>query len=75
MLDINDLKSKRLEICKACPLYKEGPYGATCNRSKYISSDGKDWSWMKKPGYVKGCGCSISSKISNPNNKCIVGKW
>ena len=44
MLDINVITEQRLAICKACPLYKEGPYGATCNSSKYISPDGKDWS-------------------------------
>ena len=75
MLDINVITEQRLAICKACPLYKEGPYGATCNSSKYISPDGKDWSWIKKAGYKKGCGCSINRKTANPNAKCIIGLW
>lgn len=75
MLDIEKLKTERLAICKECPLYKEGPYGAVCNSSKYISKDGKEWSWIRKDGFVKGCGCSITRKVSNPNSKCIVNKW
>jgi hypothetical protein len=42
MLDIEKIKEERLSICKMCPLYKEGTYGAVCNSSKYISPDGKD---------------------------------
>ena len=40
---MEDVVKKRLEICKACPLYKEDSrYGAICDNSKYISADGKD---------------------------------
>ena len=54
MLDIAD---QRMSICKQCPLYKESQYGPVCNSAKFISPDGKDWSWLKKKGYVRGCGC------------------
>lgn len=34
---------ERMEICKACPLYKEDKfYGPICDNSKYISPDGKE---------------------------------
>lgn len=44
MQTIDEQREFRLKICKECPLYKETEYGAVCNRSKYISKDGKDWS-------------------------------
>lgn len=75
MLDIEKIKEERLSICKMCPLYKEGTYGAVCNSSKYISPDGKDWSWFKKEGYKQGCGCMISKRISKIESKCVIGKW
>lgn len=38
----DELSAKRLEICKQCPLYKEGRHGAVCDDSKYISPDGTE---------------------------------
>ena len=45
---IDDVIKKRMGICKACPLYKETDGGALCDSSKYISPDGKEWSYFKK---------------------------
>jgi hypothetical protein len=75
MQTVDEQREFRLKICKECPLYKETEYGAVCNRSKYISKDGKDWSWMKKSGYVPGCGCHINNIVNNPNKSCVVNKW
>lgn len=75
MLDIEKLKNERIAICKECPLYKEGSNGPVCNSSKYISKDGKNWSWIKKADYVKGCGCSLRHKVANPNSHCIISLW
>ena len=47
---LDEFVNKRLEICKVCPLYKETSTGPVCNPSKYISPDGKEWSYFKKEG-------------------------
>lgn len=71
----NDLYNERMEICKKCPLYKEDKMrGPVCDSNKYISKDGTKWSWFKKEGYVKGCGCGLT-KAKNPRNHCIIGLW
>ena len=75
MQDRDELKAQRLTICKECPLYKEGANGPVCNSSKYISKDGKDWSWLRKDGYIRGCGCALKHKTGNPNSHCIINKW
>ena len=71
----DELSAKRLEICKQCPLYKEGKRGAVCDDSKYISPDGSDWSFFAKKGYVKGCNCNLTWKTKGPSNHCIIHKW
>ena len=65
---------KRLEVCKACPLYKETAFGAVCNPKLYINADGET-SYISKEGYKKGCNCILRRKAANPGNHCIVGKW
>ena len=70
-----DLLEERLAICKQCPLWKvDDFYGPVCNSAKYIAPDGKESSYFKKAGYVKGCGCRLQHKASNPMNHCIVKK-
>ena len=69
-----ELVDKRLEICKACPLYKETAFGAVCNPKLYINKAGET-SYTPKEGYKKGCNCILRRKASNPGNHCIIGKW
>lgn len=71
---LNDIVSKRLEICKSCPLYKETSKGAICNSKKYMNSEG-EWSYFKKEGFKPGCGCFIDRKIQELTNKCPHEKW
>ena len=71
---LSDVASKRLEICKACPLYKESKTGAVCDSKKYMNPEG-EWSYFKKPGYKSGCGCNIQHKIQGLTNKCPHDKW
>ena len=75
MIMLDEFVNKRLEICKACPLYKETSNGPVCNPSKYISPDGKEWSYFKKEGWIKGCNCLLKNKTRGFNNQCIVKKW
>lgn len=72
---IDDVINKRMEICKACPLYKDTDKGAVCDGSKYISPDGKEWSYFKKDNWKKGCNCNLERKTKNLNNHCIINLW
>jgi hypothetical protein len=62
MLD-QKLYDERKSICEKCPLYKiDKVHGPICDSNKYISPDGTKWSWFRKDGYVRGCGCHMTSK-------------
>lgn len=75
MLDREKMFNERMEICKNCPLYKEDSVrGPVCDSNKFISLNG-EWSWFKRNGYVRGCGCSLRKVLYNPNKKCVGGKW
>ncbi len=71
---MNELMEKRLEICKSCLLYKEGPFGPTCDNEKYMNFENKI-SYLPKPGYIRGCGCLIRQKAMKQNSKCPLKKW
>ena len=71
-----DIKDKRMEICKKCPLYKETPMGPICNPRLYISETDKI-TVIDRPrvGYKRGCGCRLNAKTRLQNSKCIINKW
>lgn len=70
------LQDERKSICEKCPLYKiDKLHGPICDSNKYISRDGTNWSWFRKDGYVRGCGCHLNSKWRNVKNRCIIGLW
>lgn len=71
---LSDVASKRFEICKSCPLYKETSNGSICDSKKYMNSKG-EWSYFKKEGFKPGCGCLLDRKIRGLTNKCPHGKW
>lgn len=75
MLD-KSLIEERMNICKKCPIYKEHSiHGGICDSSKYISKDGQRWSYFKKDGFVKGCGCKLNNKTKYSTNHCIIDLW
>lgn len=71
-----DIKEKRMEICKKCPLYKETSMGPICNPKLYISETDKT-TVIDRPriGYKRGCGCRLNAKTRLQNSKCIINKW
>ena len=73
----NDLYESRIAICKRCPLYKLDPKkGPICNNALYIDPvDKKTTSFIKKKGYIKGCGCKLQYKAKNLDLHCIIGLW
>lgn len=66
---------ERINICKKCPLYKQQTWGAVCDSNKYISKDGKEWSYFKKKDWVRGCGCLIKVFAKRPHSSCVIGLW
>ena len=76
MLEKELMSKERLEICNKCPLFKiDKIYGSVCDSNKYISKDGKSWSWFRKDGYVRGCGCHLEHKTKRINGHCIIDLW
>lgn len=74
--DLSDFAKKRLAICKECLLYKNDPErGPICNPAKYMSPDGKEVSYFRKDGWVRGCSCLIGYKIIKQNAHCVAKKW
>ena len=68
--------TQRLEICQACPLYKEDPVrGHICDPDKWISPETGKASSFPRKGYVQGCACSLAKKTKQPNAQCVAGKW
>ena len=65
---------ERLRICRKCPIYNPQD-GGRCNSRLWLNPSTGEVSTYAKPGYVRGCGCYVSTKTKNPNNHCIAGKW
>lgn len=60
----NELSEKRIIICKACELYRDG----ICNpkrRTRHVETN----------KLITGCGCVLSAKTRVPTSKCPAGKW
>lgn len=70
----DDLYKERIDICRACPLYKtDGFFDEECNNDLYINKD-NEVSKVKKKGFIKGCGCALKSKTRVDEAKCIINK-
>lgn len=70
-----ELYNSRIKICKKCPLLKINDiFGMICDPSKYIN-DKDEVSKEYKPGFIKGCGCVLSSKTRLQYEQCIINKW
>lgn len=67
-------KQERLNVCMKCPIYSQRN-GGTCNSSLWLNPVNGDVSGRAKPGYFRGCGCSIKWKISILSNHCPAHKW
>ena len=69
-LDSNtDLFTKRMEICKQCPLYKDTVMGPICNPKLYMNIEGEVLTFQSS-GYKKGCGCRLNAKTRLQYAKC-----
>lgn len=75
LLGLNkDISEERLKVCYSCPLYST-KFGGLCNSRLWLNPNTGDVSTTKQEGYKRGCGCKLSYKVKNVDNKCPVGKW
>jgi hypothetical protein len=63
----------RLKICEHCGIYDKTR--KLCNGSLFINPNTNDVATKATPGYIKGCGCYIPSKVLKSAAKCPAGKW
>lgn len=71
-----ELKDKRLSICRNCPLYTEtGLIGPMCSPYLYVNPETEDVSTRFKTGYIRGCGCRLNAKARLKDAKCPLDKW
>ena len=76
VLDRNaEIAEKRMEICKSCPLYKEGIRGPICNPNLWINKNGEVSNIKLNDEYKRGCNCFLILKTRNISNSCIINKW
>lgn len=64
---------KRLDICRNCPLLIKNIM--VCNSDKWMNPDTLEVRNSSKNGYIRGCGCLVSRKVTNPKAKCPAGLW
>lgn len=69
-----DLKQKRLEICRKCPLFKD-VLGGLCNSQLWLNPRTGDVSTDSKDGYYRGCGCRLQAKTTLITAICPAKKW
>lgn len=70
-----DLFKSRINVCKACPLYKRTTYGPVCNGNLYINPINKEVSLEEKKGFIRGCGCRLNAKTRVKESKCPADFW
>lgn len=77
ILDNNkDLYSERMKICRSCKLYlADGIIGPICNPRLYLNPQTNEISRIPKLGFIRGCGCLLSSKTRVKKAKCGLNKW
>jgi hypothetical protein len=70
------MENLRMTICKKCPLYYERKgSGPVCSSYLYINPETEEVSLKNKPGYIRGCGCQIPSKVKAKEARCPADKW
>lgn len=68
------LMTKRMSVCRGCPLYKY-KNGGICRSDLWINPLTNEISATEKPEYVRGCGCRLNAKTRIPEAHCPAGKW
>ena len=69
-----DLKEKRMQICRKCPLYKD-TLGGICNSSLWLNPKTNEISTEQENDYYRGCGCRLQAKTTLATASCPAKKW
>lgn len=69
-----ELGEFRINICYKCPLYST-KYGGLCNDKLWLDPITNDVSTYSQPGYTRGCGCLLESKVKQELASCPLDKW
>lgn len=69
------LSQQRMNICKACPLYKVGPLGPICNPELYLNPITNETNHVGGEGMKKGCACRLNAKTRLEDAHCPNNKW
>lgn len=69
-----DMGDTRMEICRACPLFKDVA-GGICNSRLWLNPITGDVRDTKADGYYKGCGCVLHAKVRSSYAHCPAKKW
>jgi hypothetical protein len=69
-----DMSITRMNICRACPLFKDVA-GGICNPRLWLNPITGDVKTEKTDGYYKGCGCVLNSKTRASGAHCPAKKW
>ena len=71
----NELRNKRLAICKRCPLFtNHSDLGYICDNNKHLLLNGVVVS-NPTSNSRSGCGCKLEIKTRLKNEECTLGKW
>ena len=69
-----DLKEKRMKICRQCPLFKD-VLGGICNSNLWLNPKTNEISIEQENGYYRGCGCRLQAKTTLSTASCPAKKW
>lgn len=71
-----DLYTRRIEICKNCPLFtNKKVVGYVCDSKKYYNPETDELGEFPQKGFINGCGCRLEAKTRLKSAKCVLGKW
>ena len=71
-----DLYTRRIEICKNCPLFtNKKVVGYVCDSKKYYNPETEESGEFPQKGFINGCGCRLEAKARLKNAKCVLGRW
>lgn len=65
--------SKRLQICRSCPLFMADI--SICNPNLWFNPATFETSKKAKAGFVRGCGCLLTRKVKQKSSHCHAGLW
>lgn len=75
MNENTNLRDKRINICKNCPLYIETSVGPKCNPVLFMNLATEITYTSAMPNTIQGCGCRLNAKTRLEDEHCPANKW